>query len=604
MKISFKLQMITVSLILVFLGVLIFSVITMRTTVFSARNNTAKAATEIGYEVVRFYFNKYNEGIMTQQDAQLAALEQLKFIRYEGIEYFWVNNTTLPYPLMVMHSINESLDGKIMDNPIYNNIAMKRQKNLFQAFVEVGKNQGEGFIDYFWPRPGETTPVPKMSYVKLFPEWDWIIGTGVYVDVVNNEIKNVILTVAFTILFVIIISIILTYILNKKIIITPINKMTNSLKNISRGDGDLTAKIESKTKDEIGEMANNFNSFVDKLKLIVIKLKENTVQSSNVSHDLTAGVEETAAAINQIIANIASIQKQIQNVDNSVVSTGAAVEQITENIEKLEKEIETQASMVEESSASITQMMSSLNSVANITEKKTEGVKQLEESAIRGKEQLDLTNKTFKESVVARMDAIQEMAKTIESIANQTNLLSMNAAIEAAHAGEYGNGFAVVAEEIRKLADNSARSSKEISLILKQVMNGVNETGASAQATSVEFEKILLEVKDTKNALQEINSNTRELTIGGSEIIKAVEELNTVTSNIKISSLEISENSKKILVEQQNLTNISATVASGTSEIQSGSAEIGDAMQLVSELNHKLKEIVSSIKEETDKFKV
>ena len=389
------------------------------------------------------------------------------------------------------------------------------------------------------------------------------------------------------------------------------NSMTKSIKissaafkQLASADADLTIKIESKTKDEIQDMTNNFNGFTEKLKNIVIKLKENTIQSNDISHDLTASVEQTAAAINEIIANIASIQKQIQNVDRSVSTTGASVEQITESIDKLEKEIANQAAMVEESSASITQMMSSLNSVASITEKKTEGVEKLAQSAIKGRDQLSFTNKTFAETVVARMDTINEMAKTIESIANQTNLLSMNAAIEAAHAGEYGRGFAVVAEEIRKLADNSAKSSKEISLTLKEVMNGVAATGQSAQATSVEFDKILEEVQDTKNALMEINSNTKELTVGGQEIIKAVEELNSATANIKISSIDIAENAKQILTEQQNLTNISATVASGTAEIQTGSAEIGDAMQLVSELNHKLKEIVVSIKEETDKFKV
>lgn len=433
---------------------------------------------------------------------------------------------------------------------------------------------------------------------------DFIITLSFAKDVfVGNIIKNVLKTM-IPVLIIFTSSLIVAFFILLKTVVSPINKTSKAFEQLNSSDADLTIKIITKTKDEIQEMTNNFNTFSDKLRNIVVSLKEASNSSNDVSQDLTASVEQTAAAINEIIANISSIRKQIENVDSSVVSTGAAVEQITENINKLENEIETQASMVEESSASITQMMSSLTSVANITEKKTEGVEKLAQSAIKGKDQLEMTNKTFAETVVSKMDSIQEMAKTIESIANQTNLLSMNAAIEAAHAGEYGKGFAVVAEEIRKLADNSARSSKEISFILKEVMDGVNKTGASASATSVEFEKILVEVEDTKKALQEINSNTKELTIGGSEIIKAVEELNSVTANIKNSSTEIADNAKKILTEQQNLTNISSTVTSGTAEIQTGSAEIGNAMQHVSELNHRLKEVVVLIKQETDKFKV
>ncbi|MFW5644132.1 MAG: methyl-accepting chemotaxis protein [Alkalispirochaeta sp.] len=386
-------------------------------------------------------------------------------------------------------------------------------------------------------------------------------------------------------------------------ILRPLNSVSANLKELAEGEGDLTVTVEVGTRDDIRRLADNFNEFVSKIRGMVREIKVAAAAQDSVSEELTASITETNAAMHQIVSNIESIERQIGRMDRSVGDSVASVEEITGNIRSMIEQIGNQASMVEETGAAITEMMSSIHNVATITEKKTRSIENLTASAARGKEQLEETNRTFFEGVVGRMDEIQEMTSAIEGIAAQTNLLSMNAAIEAAHAGDAGRGFAVVAEEIRKLAESASESSKRISRTLKEIVASVNDTRTNQEATTREYDTIIEEVSAAGGAFTEINETTRELNVGAREINNAVTELNAVTAHIKNGSDEIQNGTRSMLETQSTLQEISASVTDGIREIVTGSGEIRKSMLSLADENARLHEAVASLNVEVGRFK-
>ncbi|MFP4378441.1 MAG: methyl-accepting chemotaxis protein, partial [Spirochaetales bacterium] len=333
-------------------------------------------------------------------------------------------------------------------------------------------------------------------------------------------------------------------------IIKPLNVVSGRLRDIAEGEGDLTVSVAVQTKDDIRRLADNFNLFVGNMRSLVTSIKHAAEAETAVSEELTASVTETNAAMHEIVTTIGSMEGQVKRLDESVANSASSVEEITRNIQSMTDRMGDQASMVEQTSASITEIMTSIENVASITGRRVESVQRLNEAASRGKQQLEETNRSFFEGVVARMDEIRDMTSAIEDIAAQTNLLSMNAAIEAAHAGDTGRGFAVVAEEIRKLADEAGKSSKQISDTLKGIVTSVEETRGNQQETARDFDTIMQEVEATRNAFIEINGTTQELSVGGREITNAVSRLNDITASVKSGSDEIKRGTQLMLENQ------------------------------------------------------
>ncbi len=393
------------------------------------------------------------------------------------------------------------------------------------------------------------------------------------------------------------------FLISARTILTPLNFVSRSLGDLAEGDGDLTVHLAVDTKDDIRRLADNFNTFVGKICALVVNIKNASEMEQRASDELTSSIDETNTSMNEIVTNIASIEEQMDRLESAVGTSVTSVEEITHNIRGMIDQMSSQATMVEQTGAAITEIMSSIDNVAAITERKTKSVEQLTDVVMRGKSQFEATNRNFYDGVVARIDQIRDMTKSIENIAAQTNLLSMNAAIEAAHAGDAGRGFAVVAAEIRKLADEAGRSSKQITETLQAIISSVEDTSKNQRQTAKDFDLIVGEVRGALDAFTEINGTTRELSSGGGEITNAVGELNDVTASVKAGSEEIRTGTDLMLKTQTVLRDVSAVVTRGVGEIVSNSEGIRSSMQLLATESRRLRDAAASLNNEVSRFK-
>ena len=418
--------------------------------------------------------------------------------------------------------------------------------------------------------------------------------------ILKESNKQVIQTILEMVVLIVLLGL-SVYIILKILLNKPLTAVQHNIEEISEGEGDLTKVLKIKNKDEVGLLSISFNTFVNKLKHIIINLKNTIGKAITVKENLTNSANETASSIVEINSNVESIKGQINNLDNFVSETSTSVNNITEGIKILDDLISDQSSSVEESTASVHEMVSSIDYVAKITDSKKETTERLVLTVKDGGEKLSNTTSIVDE-IYGSIGHVAEMVEIINGIVSQTNLLAMNAAIEAAHAGEAGKGFSVVADEIRKLAESSGSNSQEIARVLNEMMDRIREASTSAQETSVSFTEINNEVKGVATALNEISISTIELSTGGKEILEAMKLLNDVSSNVKTQSSSMETDANNIHKSVETLQRISSEVLHGMGEIAAGTEDVTNAMADVSSLSNELGDVITDLDSEANKF--
>jgi len=419
-------------------------------------------------------------------------------------------------------------------------------------------------------------------------------------EVIQQKVQKVtqssLILILISILFILTVSIFVTRRLSRAIrLIQP------ELERFS--DGDLTIDIQYDSNDEMGLIARSINKVSQSFHNLISTTRNKMDDSNAVTEEIATMAEESATAAREINANISSIEQLIQKLDNEVQTSSQKSDKVMETLEHLNETIENQSSSVEETNSAIEEIASTINNVSRIAEERGEASKQLEDSTVSGGEQIETTQRIVRE-ISGLTDDILEVIEVIDNIASQTNLLAMNAAIEAAHAGDEGKGFAVVSDEIRKLAEESAENSKSIGIKLREIGEKIHQATKAADNSTQAFGTVRTEVETFTRALSEIVSSLSEMSVGSGEILKASRHLSQMMSDVNAGSSTMQEAMNSIHSSLESVSGLSSETTRAAVEIAQAIQGIDESAVHLSDASHKNNELSTEILESMKDFKL
>ncbi len=365
--------------------------------------------------------------------------------------------------------------------------------------------------------------------------------------------------------------------------------------------GDLTNEIRAISKDEIGTLSEEMGTFQNSLNSSLNKIKDYSAVNREVKEELIATASETSAASVEISANINSINNQMSTLDNNISISNKKSLEISSSSNILSEHIAEQTVMIEESTASITEMIASIANVSNLTDKNRSIIKTLVDTANQGDQKLIETTNLIEE-INASVNEINGMADIIQSISAQTNLLAMNAAIEAAHAGDKGKGFAVVADEIRKLAEASAMNTKDITNNLKGIIARIIRASEAGKSTKEAFSNINDSISGVSEALLTISQSTSELNAGGTQILEAMSGLREISTLVQEKSVVVTSGSTSVNELMATVSDISSMVSNAIIEVNIGFQEVSEAISGIKSISDRVGVVSEDLNSEVNQF--
>jgi len=393
------------------------------------------------------------------------------------------------------------------------------------------------------------------------------------------------------------VTLITTYAISRPIVL-----VSDALKDISQGEGDLTVAIKISSDDEIGRMARFFNETLEKIKRLVIDIKGESGTLSVIGGDLAGKMNEAAAGVSKITANIQSIRGRVEKQSSSVSNAHANMNRLVANIDKLDDHVEKMSGNVSSSSSAVEEMAANIRSVTDSLNKNSAKVKSLMDASELGRAGLNAVAQDIQE-IAKESEGLLEINAVMENISSQTNLLSMNAAIQAAHAGEAGKGFAVVASEIRKLAESSNRQSKTIGDVLKKIKVSIEKITGSTGNVLDKFESIDSGIKAVAQQEDVILRAMEEQEIGSRQIVDGVLEITEIANQVKSGSNEMLESAKEVIQESRELERETGEINSSMEGMAYEAGEINRAVSYANDASNKNRQAIEQLIKGVSRFK-
>ena len=547
---------------------------------------------ETAWGVIDHFGRQAKAGSLTLEQAQAQAQAAIKGLRYGDKDYFWINDL---YPRMVMHPFKPELDGKDLSAS-----ADPNGKKLFVAFVETAKRDGAGFVDYLWPKPGLDEPVEKISYVKLYPDWGWIVGTGLYLDDVRAALRYLFWKNIAVLLAVSLVTLLLIYLLSRSVR-QPLRQVFQALKELAQGHTDIRLPVgeavncsslkncgqsscTSYGKEDVC-WVNSGSFAVDKQcpkaargedcrKCNLYGPRNEMEELGSAIMGLAAALEARAALAGEIAdgdltreVQIASdkdtlgqslgrmhgnLSRVLYQVQKSSVLVAHNANQVSQTSTALADGSTQQASVLEQVSASMQEIAAQTQRNAGHALKANELATQSRQAAERGDGQMQEMIQAMGD-ISAASQNISKIIKVIDEIAFQTNLLALNAAVEAARAGIHGKGFAVVAEEVRNLAARSAKAAKETSELIASSVAKTDNGSRIADRTAKALREIVDGITQASGLVAEIASASRDQAQGIAQINQGLAQVDQVNQQASARTEESAGTAAELAAQANHL---------------------------------------------------